>query len=268
MILKDNLLTIKRYRNIQIFHQSVPISSVQSISSVPISSVQSISSVPISSVQSISSVPISSVHSISSVPISSVQSISSVPIYSVQSISSIPISSVHSISSVPISSVQSISSVPISSVQSISISSSPQRGGGILPYLTGVKVMFENEKVINILQNPIKEKIGCLPPVKPNGGDIYLIQSKHPNDWKCDQYTWINESKYVFEIEGVKLNKCYFKLRLPGFETKIGRKRPRSTSDFKRIAYWLDSNPNLVLIHYIGNEDLYQPMPHGNRTFQ
>ncbi|CAG2245651.1 unnamed protein product [Mytilus edulis] len=105
-----------------------------------------------------------------------------VPISSVQSISSVPISSVQSIPSVP------ISSVPISTVHSNLISASPQLGGGILPYLTGVKVMFENEKVINILQNPIKEKIGCLPPVKPNGGDIYLIQSKHPNDWKCDQY--------------------------------------------------------------------------------
>ncbi|CAG2240581.1 unnamed protein product [Mytilus edulis] len=236
---------------------SVPISSVQSISSVPISSVQSIPSVPISSVQSISSVPISSVQSIPSVPISSVQSIPSVPISSVQSIPSVPISSVQSISRVPISSVQSIPSVPISSVQSIS--SVPISSVQSIPSVPISSVQSISSVPISSVQ-----KIGCLPPVKPNGGDIYLIHSKHPNDWKCDQYTWINESKFVSEIVGVKLNRCYFKLRLPGFDTKSGRKRPRSTSDFKRIAYWLDSNPNLVLIHYIGNEDLYQPMPHGN----
>jgi hypothetical protein len=43
---------------------------------------------------------------------------------------------------------------------------------------------------------------------------------------------------------------------------KGGRKGPCSTNSFKRIAYWLDSNPNLVLVHYLGDEIFYQAMPH------
>ncbi|CAC5384992.1 unnamed protein product [Mytilus coruscus] len=70
--------------------------------------------------------------------------------------------------------------------------------------------------------------------------------------------------KNVINYISVKLIRCYFDLRLFGLETNVGRKRPRSTSDFKRMSYWLDSNLNLVLIHYVGNENLYQPMPHGN----
>jgi hypothetical protein len=53
-------------------------------------------------------------------------------------------------------------------------------------------------------------------------------------------------------------------LRLPGFEMKGGCKGPCSTNSFKRIAYWLDSNPNLALVHYLGDEIFYQAMPHGN----
>ena len=120
--------------------------------------------------------------------------------------------------------------------------------------------------VKNILQNSTVDNINTLPPVKPKGGEVYLVQSKHLNDWKCDQYTWINNSKFVskHDEEGGKLIRCYFKLRLPGFEMKGGRKRPCSTNSFKRIAYWLDSNPNLVLVHYLGDDIFYQAMPHGN----
>ena len=69
--------------------------------------------------------------------------------------------------------------------------------------------------VKNILQNSTVDNINTPPPVKPKGGEVYLVQSKHLNDWKCDKYTWINYSKCVskHDEEGGKLIMCYFKLR-------------------------------------------------------
>jgi len=136
----------------------------------------------------------------------------------------------------------------------------------VSPLLIDVITSLDNNQVLSILKNPNLDKVNELPPVKPKGGEVFLVQSVHVDDWKCDQYTWINDSKCApkNDATGEKLYKSYFKLRLPGFETKNCRKRPRSTSDFKKIAYWLESNPNLVLILYLGDEQLYQAIPHGN----
>jgi hypothetical protein len=51
---------------------------------------------------------------------------------------------------------------------------------------------------------------------------------------------------------------------LPGYITKSGRRRPLTSTGFKRVGYWTPSNPSLVLIHYLGDENIYKPIPHGN----
>ena len=79
-----------------------------------------------------------------------------------------------------------------------------QIGGGISSFFTDQLTSLDNNMVINIIQNSTEDKISTLPPVKPKGGEVYLVQSKHLDDWKCDQYTWINRSgmgNYHLKVE-------------------------------------------------------------------
>jgi hypothetical protein len=109
-------------------------------------------------------------------------------------------------------------------------------------------------------------QINEYPPAKRRGGEVFLVQSAKQDDWKCDQYIWINDSKSTPKCSenGVKLIKSYFKIRLPGFEAKKFRKRLRYSNTFKRVGYWLEHQLNLVLVHYMGEEKMYGPMTHGD----
>jgi hypothetical protein len=136
------------------------------------------------------------------------------------------------------------------------------RGGGVSIY--AVDVPMDQSEIIQALKNPEQEKVSDIPPVKPKGGETYAIHSKNIDDWRCDQYQWINNgSSTVSTEDGYLLHRKYFKIKLPGMKSSR-KKRAIGSTSFTRSAYYLESNPELVLVRYAGDESSYSPFPHGN----
>ena len=71
--------------------------------------------------------------------------------------------------------------------------SSRQIGGGLQCIFSDATSPLDSNIVINILLKPDQDKINEYPPEKPRGGEVFLVQSAKQDDWKCDQYIWINE---------------------------------------------------------------------------
>ena len=49
-----------------------------------------------------------------------------------------------------------------------------------------------SQLIMRVIQD--ESLISEVPPVKPSAGDvfIYLSNGNYGNDWKCDQYRWVN----------------------------------------------------------------------------
>jgi hypothetical protein len=141
-------------------------------------------------------------------------------------------------------------------------------GGVPLPYDTS-DTELSRETVLEILLNPDHSRLSQLPPVKPKGGNMFVFSCSNIDDWKCDQYLWVKDGMYPkIETETTEFKKEYYKIRLPGYVTKSGRRSPLTSTGFKRVGYWTPSNPSLVLIHYLGDENINKPIPHGNSNHE
>jgi hypothetical protein len=88
-------------------------------------------------------------------------------------------------------------------------------GGHPLPYMSSIDEL-NKDVIVSILSNPDKSKVITLPPVKPKGGDIFVIRSENVDDWKCDQYMWMRDGLPKFQHKDVKFSKINYKSRLPG----------------------------------------------------
>ena len=78
---------------------------------------------------------------------------------------------------------------------------------------------------------------------------------KIADDWRCDQYRWINQGVCSLPKKSPVLKKSYFQLSTPEGPSK----------EFTRHSYQLIfCNTNITLIHYIGNEKVATDHPHGN----
>eukprot|EP00794_Sanderia_malayensis_P015337 gene15337-16914_t len=119
---------------------------------------------------------------------------------------------------------------------------------------------LELETAIKILENVEKHRTVHNPAVKPKGGEIYLYVPQKPEEqdnWKCDQYRWLNNGPKEIPRRGPLVRKFYYLARVP--EGK--------TFQFQRHAYMLIADtrtPKPVLIHYIGDESIMIDFPHGN----
>ena len=118
--------------------------------------------------------------------------------------------------------------------------------------------------MVSILTQPYTSRISNLPPIKPRATEVYLVQSDNHEDWKCDQYPWIHYGSSSVTIDDIMLEKKFYKIRLKGQKESKGRKRPVGSLQFKRSAFYLKDNRNLVLIHYEGDESVHEPVCHGN----
>ena len=79
----------------------------------------------------------------------------------------------------------------------------------------------------------------------------------HADDWKCDQYRWVNKGVTALPDEVLKLNKYYYHIDRPN----------GSNPGFKRHGYKLIDDPrNPVLVHYIGDEEVAVDFPHRSAT--
>lgn len=81
-----------------------------------------------------------------------------------------------------------------------------------------------------------------------------IIQYKFPDDWRCDQYRWVNQGVQRLPKSDPEIKKSYFQSH-----TVDG-----SSSAFTRHAYRLIGDNNVVLVHYMGDEKAAIDFPHGN----
>ena len=75
------------------------------------------------------------------------------------------------------------------------------------------------------------------------------------DDWRCDQYRWINQGVKHLPKKMPRVKKSYFYI-----DSVNG-----PSLDFRRHAYELDPPNNLVLIHYLGDENAAVDFPDGSQ---
>ena len=74
------------------------------------------------------------------------------------------------------------------------------------------------------------------------------------DDWRSDQYRWINQGVRSLPKKDPTMRKSYFQLHTPDGPSK----------EFTRHAYELIPYNGTTLIHYVGNEKAVVAFPHGN----
>ncbi|CAC5378997.1 unnamed protein product [Mytilus coruscus] len=131
------------------------------------------------------------------------------------------------------------------------ISNSPSRilvGGGVTLY-TVTEQLYHND-MVSILSNPETSCISDMPPAKPKANEVYLIRCENSDDWKCDQYPWIQYGLKKVTIGSAVLEKKYFKIKQPGSisEQSGKRSRPVGSLEFRRTAFYFEDKKNLVLV--------------------
>ena len=115
------------------------------------------------------------------------------------------------------------------------------------------------ERVVN-RKNPLSEisiPPHPLPPLKrltlPVISYIYVLLI-YTDDWKCDQYRWVNQGVTKLPHKDPIIRKLYFSLDTPN----------GPCSEFKRYGYQLICDQSFTLIHYLGDESVANDFPHGN----
>ena len=110
-------------------------------------------------------------------------------------------------------------------------------------------------KIVNCSSDNISEARAS----KPSAGDVYLFDTYViGNDWRCDDYSWRqNGSRGIPNNDSYK--KTYYHMNL-GTHYKL----KSCSKKFTKITYVPLSKPNLVLVHYNGDETHYGPKRHGN----
>ena len=75
------------------------------------------------------------------------------------------------------------------------------------------------------------------------------------DDWKSDQYRWINNKVARLPKKEPFVKKTYF----------VSDSPTGPCNEFKKHAYELIQSNNYVLIHYLGNEKTFIPFSHRNK---
>ncbi|SMN01977.1 hypothetical protein SPONN_284 [uncultured Candidatus Thioglobus sp.] len=74
-------------------------------------------------------------------------------------------------------------------------------------------------------------------------------------DWRCDQYRWVNQGVTKLPRRDPVMRKFYFSLDTPDGVSK----------DFQRYSYQQVNDKSVTLIHYLGDDKVVIGFPHGNR---
>ena len=114
----------------------------------------------------------------------------------------------------------------------------------------------------HILENPDLDKVMFTPPIKPKGGEVFVFSNngnlEKANDWRADKYIWVNRSGF-----GVpRGSKSFWRI---GYYISSGPNDKNGNPKFMRVAYFFKDKPEwpFVLIHYLGDESVFVPRPHG-----
>ena len=111
------------------------------------------------------------------------------------------------------------------------------------------------------LKEPDHARVSTTPPFQPKASEVYVLSlDEHTrNDWWCDGYTWKATAWHTsLSGERSKVNKV---LSLP-LKRRWTAKLPVHEAWIQFSSQSLD----FVIVHYIGNEQAYSAINHGNRT--
>lgn len=131
-------------------------------------------------------------------------------------------------------------------------------------------ILVEDEYPIGKIQNLFEEislgtknyEIISSPPVKPEGGELYIYKcsSLKDIDFRSDQYRWLSKGDNKAKNKAVL--KKYYEI-----QTTTGKIRS-SSKEFRRHIYTLNNSNEqlqpLVIIHYLGSSNAAIDLPHGN----
>ena len=108
------------------------------------------------------------------------------------------------------------------------------------------------EHILNHLRNtyPLNEI-----PFRPEGGETFLFQGgpSKLQDWRADGHQWINQGTVGLPRSNPKLTKEQFDIH-----TENGASKEFSA------YHEPDNTDGPFLIQYCCNDDISQPLPHGN----
>ena len=138
---------------------------------------------------------------------------------------------------------------------------SAQLGGGPVPtvcFRTKPNESIPVEHIVKIFESGnISETRTCA----PSAGDVYLFDiDVIGKDWRCDDYLWRQNGTCKFPNRNPVAKKTYYKMSL-----KNHYKKKTCSNKCSKNTYVSLNKPNLVLVHYSGDENQYVPKCHGNK---
>ena len=148
-----------------------------------------------------------------------------------------------------------------------------QCGGGAsgsVIFREGVETPVSIEYAFDILSQCVEgvfeeELISTEAPIKPKGGDMFVIDTQKFSNKvsrRNDQYLWLNDGSRKYPKSDPVVIKSNWRIKT----TTGSAKNPKGagSSLFKRTEYGLLDSERFFLLHYIGDETVFEPMPHGN----
>ena len=192
-------------------------SKVRNCTYSPISNRQSITNSTIRKVQGCSSSVISNKHSGAVTSVSKVGDSTNSPIINRQSVTGTSVCKVRDCTSFPIANQYSAkdksnSKITTDSASSLDNSNTEQYGGNsdnaqVYIVRTEVKSKYSNTEIIQTLQNPDENKLSHAMPVKPKGGEVYVLDwqgdESKLKDYVADQYVWVADCAKLTTHSGV-----------------------------------------------------------------
>lgn len=87
----------------------------------------------------------------------------------------------------------------------------PLMGGGIILFSRDT---LTSEEIFDALLHASDQQISNVPPIKPAGGESYIIECPTSQDWACDQYQWVHKGKTTIKsTNGSEMIKNHFHIR-------------------------------------------------------
>ena len=114
------------------------------------------------------------------------------------------------------------------------------------------------DETVEILEN-YEQHLSRGRAVHPQGGEMYVFdRNMIGEDWKCDGYIWRNSGTRYMPSKNPVIRKNFYFIRTKDSGEKGSR-------EFKKSACFLLKRPNIILVHYMGDEKVFTPRKHGNR---
>lgn len=118
------------------------------------------------------------------------------------------------------------------------------------------------QEALGLITTDDDGKITTEMPFRPKGGEVYVFRPETTtmaNDWRSDGHKWVNQGTSSLPRKKPLIKKKYFYI-----STNDGP----NTGFRKDVYHDLTNSPSTFIIHYIGNEKLSVPGPHGNNLRQ